>query len=175
MQDVYRTTKCFGVNGQGLCKGSFPKGFLLWLKDMGWWGEQRCYLCSGAVDDPQAIRVDVRPEVKPTHLEDATKTSIPDASCDFVVIDPPYSEDLARQLYGTEKQFHGIDAFTKEANRICKPNGLIVTLSYAIPKRIKGCEFIAVCGIYTVPFCGYMRCFTVSKSKAWKEPKEAKP
>ena len=163
LDKIYRTTKCFGVNGQGICKGSFPKGFLEWLKKMGWWGEKRCYLCSGAVDDASAIRVDVRSEVKPTHLEDATKTTIPTSSCNLVIIDPPYSLDLARKLYGTENNFHGIDAFTKEAYRICEVGGLIITLSYAIPKRIKGCNFLSVCGIYTVPFCGYMRCLTVSK------------
>jgi len=163
LDKIYRTTKCFGVNGQGHCKGSFPKGFLEWLKKMGWWGEKRCYLCSGAVDDASAIRVDVRSEVKPTHLEDATKTTIHTSSCNLVIIDPPYSLDLARKLYGTENNFHGIDAFTKEAYRICEVGGLIITLSYAIPKRIKGCNFLSVCGIYTVPFCGYMRCLTVSK------------
>jgi len=163
LDNVYRTTKCFGVNGQGLCKGSFPKGFLSWVKKMGWWGNQRCYLCSGMVEDSTAFRVDVRPETKPTHLENATKTSILSSSCDLVVIDPPYTKDLAKTLYGTEKEFYGINSFTKEAERICKDGGLIITLSYEIPKRIKNCDFLAVCGIYTVPFCGYMRCFTVSK------------
>jgi hypothetical protein len=115
------------------------------------------------VDDKDALRVDVRPEVNPTHLEDATKTSIPSSSCDFVMIDPPYSEQLAHDLYGTRKHYHGINSFTKEAERICSPGGLIVTLSYEIPKRIPGCDFIAVVGVYTMPFCGYMRCFTVSR------------
>lgn len=41
--------------------------------------------------------------------------------------------------------------------------GLVVTLSYQVPKRIKNAEFIAVCGIYTIPSVSYMRCLTVSK------------
>lgn len=163
MKDIYRTTKCFGVNGQGLCKGSFPKGFIDWIKKQGWYGQNRVYLCAGMVDDPAAVRVDVRPEVKPTLCEDARHTSLKSHSADWVIIDPPYSKDLARELYDTEAYFGGINTFTKEAERICKPGGLILTLSYEIPKRIKNCEFIAVCGVYTVPFCGYMRCFTVSK------------
>lgn len=160
---AYRTTKCFGVNGQGKCKGSFPKGFLKWVKEKGWWGEKRAYLCAGMVDDKETIRVDVRTETSPTHLEDARKTSIKSISCDWVMIDPPYTKDLAKEYYGTEKYYGGINAFTKEAERICKKGGLILTLSYEIPKRIKNCDFIAVVGVYTVPFTGYMRCFTVSR------------
>lgn len=163
MKNVYRTTKCFGVSGQGKIKGAFPKGFLKWIKEMGWWGNNRCYLCAGMVDDVDAKRVDIRQEVNPTHLEDASNTSIPSSSCDWVIIDPPYTRDLAMAYYGTEKHYHGINAFTKEAERICKPGGLILTLSYEIPKRIKNCDFMAVVGVYTVPFTGYMRCFTVSK------------
>lgn len=165
MKDVFRITKCFGVNGQGKTKGAFPKGLIKWIKEHGWWGEKRCYLCSGMIDDQESIRVDVRPEVNPTHKEDAKNTSILSESVDWVIIDPPYTRDLAREYYGTEKEYHGINAFTKEAERICKPGGLILTLSYEIPKRIKNCDFVAVVGVYTVPFCGYMRCFTVSKKK----------
>lgn len=167
MKNVFRTTKCFGVNGQGKCAGSFPKGFLKWIKEQDWWGDKRVYLCSGAVDDQEAMRVDVRPEMKPTHLEDARKTSIKSASCDWVMIDPPYTKALSKKYYGTEKYFSGINAFTKEAARICKKGGLILTLTYEIPKRIPGCDFIAVCGIYTVPFTGYMRCFTVSRKSGF--------
>ena len=163
MSNVYRTTKCFGVNGQGNIKGAFPKGFLKWIKKMGWWGEKRCYLCAGLVDDKDSIRVDVRPEVNPTHIEDARNTSIPSNSVDWIMIDPPYTKLLAKKYYNTEKYYHGINTFTKEAERICNFGGLILTLSYEIPKRIKNCDFIAVVGVYTVPFTGYMRCFTVSR------------
>lgn len=54
MKDIYRTTKCFGVNGQGKIKGAFPKGFMKWIESMGWTGKERCYLCAGLVED-QAI------------------------------------------------------------------------------------------------------------------------
>lgn len=173
-ENVFRTTKCFGVNGQSKIKGAFPKGFMRWIKSMGWWGNARCYLCAGMIDDPKAIRVDIRPEVNPTHLEDASSSSIPSESVNWVMIDPPYTRILARDYYGTEKEYHGINAFTKEAERICKSGGLILTLSYEIPKRIKGCVFIAVVGVYTVPFTGYMRCFTVSIKGNIKPKKQVK-
>ena len=75
------------------------------------------------------------------------------------------SLDLAKDLYGTEKHYAGINAFTKEAERICKKGGLICTLTYEIPKRIKNCDFIAVWGIYQIPSVSYMRCFTVSRKQ----------
>ena len=165
MLNVYRTTKCFGVNAQGQIKGAFPKGFLDWIRKQGWYGDKRVYLCAGKVKDDDSVKVDIRPEVNPTLCEDATNTSLKSNSFDWVMIDPPYTRILAKDYYDTEKQYHGINAYTKEAERICKREGLILTLSYEIPKRIKGCDFVAVVGVYTVPFTGYMRCFTVSKKK----------
>ncbi len=176
MKNVYRTTKCFGVNGQGKIKGAFPKGFVEWIKKQYWWGKERCYLCAGKIQDDSAMKVDVRPEVfedvycypnlerSTKHLvADAKDTGLPAESFDWVMIDPPYTRILAKDYYDTEKHYHGINAFTKEAERLCKPNGLILTLTYEIPKRIKDCDFVAVVGVYTVPFTGYMRCFTVSR------------
>lgn len=136
-----------------------------WVRVMEWWGDDRVYLCAGMVEDPGSICVDIRPEANPTHLEDARHTSLESESADWVMIDPPYSKQLAKDLYGTEKHYAGINAFTKEASRIVKPGGLIVTLTYEIPKRLPGCDFIAVCGVYTVPMTGYMRCLTVSRKK----------
>ena len=179
MKNIYRTTKCFGVNGQGKIKGAFPKGFIEWIKKNDWWEKQRCYLCAGKVKDDSAIKVDVRAEafedvycypnleLSDKHVvADATNTELLNESFDWIMIDPPYTKELAKNYYGTDKDYHGINAFTKEAERLCKPNGLILTLSYEIPKRIPNCDFIAVVGVYTVPFTGYMRCFTVSRKKS---------
>lgn len=169
---VFRTTKCFGAwCGRNPYNGSFPAGFLKWVKNMGWWGEKRCHLCSGMVNDEDSVRVDIRKETNPTHLEDARHTSLLNESFDFVMIDPPYSLELSKKLYGTEKVWSGINAFTREAARICRPGGLILTLSYEIPKRISGCDFISVCGVYQVPAVSMMRCFTVSKKRQLESKK----
>ena len=172
---VYRTTRCFvswSRNSDGThYSGAFPSGFIKWVHKMGWWGEKRAYLCAGKVEDADAVRVDIVPETNPTHLEDATKTSLPDNEFDCVIIDPPYSRELAKDLYNTEKYYYSINKFTKEAARIVKPGGLILTLTYEIPKRIPGCVFIAVCGVYTVPMTGYMRCFTVAQKQEPSQPK----
>jgi hypothetical protein len=114
------------------------------------------------VEDEGSFRVDIRPETHPDLITDACQTGLPGERFDVVVIDPPYSRELSKN-YGTEKYYRGINGFTKEAARICKKGGLVITLSYEIPKRIPGCEFVAVWGIYTVPSCSYMRCLTVSR------------
>lgn len=136
-----------------------------WVKEMGWWGQARVFLCSGGIDDIQALTVDIRPEMKPTNLEDARHTTITSEYADWVMLDPPYSKQLAKELYNTEEHYAGINAFLKEAVRITRAGGLICTLSYEIPKRLPDCEFIAVCGVYSIPATSYMRCFTVSQKK----------
>jgi len=169
IENIYRTTRCFSAKGHGINAGNyagvFPQGFLKWVHEMGWWGYRRCYLCSGMVEDSEAVRVDILPETNPTHCEDARHTSLPSEEFDWVMIDPPYSKELAAKLYGTENHYGWINSFTKEAGRIVKTGGLVLTLSYEVPKRILGFGFIAVCGIYTVPMTGYMRCFTVSRKR----------
>jgi hypothetical protein len=164
VNEVLRTTKCLGPQTNGY-PGGFPVGFIQYIKDLGYWGVDRCYLCCGNVIDPDAVRVDVKPEVNPTHLEDASNTSLPPDKFDVVIIDPPYSEDLADSLYGTKDQYHGINAFLKEGARITKPGGLIVTLSYEIPKQPDKCNLIAMIGLYQLFNNSKMRALTVWKKE----------
>ena len=159
---IFRTTKCFSPSTNGY-PGGFPRGFLKYLQELGYWGEKRCYLCAGKVDDPKAVRVDILPETKPTHCEDARATTLPKNSFDVVIVDPPYTRDLAKSLYGTEKHYSSINQFTKEASRIVKPGGLVITLSYEVPKRIPNCNFIAAIGVYQAIRVAHIRCLTVSK------------
>lgn len=161
---VSRGTKCFSPMTNGY-PGGFPIGFLKWVNEMGWVGQNRCYLCSGMVDDKVAVKVDVRREVKPTLLEDARKTSLKKNSFDWVMIDPPYNADIAKRFYGTERFFSSINAFAEEAERICKPGGIILTLSYEVPKRLKNCDLVACWGLYQTISVAHMRCFTVWKKK----------
>ena len=169
MANCFRTTKCFGAwswtkDGEHY-NGAFPNGFLKWIKELGYLGEKRVYLCAGMIEDKDAVTVDIRPETTPTLCEDARHTSLKDNSFDWVMIDPPYSKELADKLYKTSEVFSSINVFAKEGARICKEGGLIITLSYEVPKRLPDCDFIAVCGIYTLPSVSYMRCLTISKKR----------
>lgn len=176
-EDVFRTTKCFSPSTNGY-PGGFPKGFLKWIQEHGWWGKHRCYLCAGAVNDLEAVRVDVRPEVKPTHCEDARHTSLPDDEFDCVIVDPPYSRDLAQKLYGTEDVYSSVNMFAKEAGRICAPGGLVITLTYEVPRRVKDCDLEACCGVYQAINVAHMRCLAVWRKKGTateKCPKNTMP
>lgn len=160
--DIYRSTKCFTVGTNGY-PGGFPRGFLKYLQAQGWWGAERVYLCGGGVkaQDPDAITVDIKSETNPDLCEDATQTSLPDSCADCVIIDPPYSKDLAHSLYGTAAVWKSINAFTREAARLVRIGGVIVTLTYEIPKQIDGYEIIAVVGVYQIMNTCNMRCLTV--------------
>ena len=174
METIDRGTRAFSCTQNGY-PGGFPQGFLTWVKNKGWWGTKRCYLCSGAVVDPDSVRVDLEPSCNPTHLEDARNTSLPPNSFDLVIIDPPSSRELAESLYKKGAVWNSINIFTKEAARILSPGGLIITLSYEVPKRIPGCSFIAVWGVYQIPTVSYMRCFTVSRKEDPSNAKDNQP
>lgn len=165
MSKVYRTTKCFSPRTNGY-PGGFPINFLNYLKEMGWWGEKRAYLCAGLVDDPSAVRVDIKPEVNPTHLEDAAHTSLPNDAFDCVIIDPPYTRELAESLYGTGKNFYRISTFTAEGVRIAKPGGLIVSLSYEVPKWPPNCDLVAFVGVYQALAVAHIRGLAVWRKRA---------
>ena len=163
---VYRTTRCFSPRTNGY-PGGFPIGFIDWVRQLGYWGKDRVYLCCGKVEDKEAIRVDIEPSTNPTHLEDARATSLPDNAFDWVMIDPPYTADLAETLYDKRRFWSSINIFTKEAERITRAGGLICTLSYEIPKRVPNCDLVACVGVYQTMGVRHMMCFSV-----WKKRKE---
>jgi hypothetical protein len=162
---ISRGTKPFsaGTNGFG---GGFPRQFLPWVRKMGWLNgsENICWLCSGGVKEP-GVRVDIRPETNPTLVADAKATGLDPDQFDYTVIDPPYSRELAHKLYGTADYYNSINVFLDEAVRITKPGGNIITLSYECPKIPKGCDILAVWGVYQIPLTNYMRCFCVFRKQ----------
>ena len=162
---VSRGTKCLGAYKGVDCKGAYPSGYLAFLKANGWWGDKRIHLCAGRVKDEGAFKVDIRPEMQPDLVADARDTKLPSSSYDCVLIDPPYSRELAESLYGTQAVFSSVDAFIKEGVRLAKEGGLIVSLSYAIPRLQKGCDLVAVWGIYEVPTVSYLRCMVVFRKR----------
>jgi hypothetical protein len=163
--NISRGTKPFGAGTNGF-GGGFPRQFLPWVRKKGWLGESEnvCWLCSGGVIEP-GFKVDIRPETKPDLVCDAAATALPPNKFDYTVIDPPYSRELAKKLYGTEDSYHTISLFISEAVRITRPGGNIITLSYETPGIPAGCDLIAVWGVYQVPLRNFMRCFCVLRKR----------
>ncbi len=80
------------------------------------------------------LRVDIKPDVKPDILGDAHNLSIvQDNSFDLVILDPPYSNELSKELYNTGKIKY--KDFIKEAVRVCKPDGFIASYHIVITPR----------------------------------------
>jgi tRNA G10 N-methylase Trm11 len=95
------------------------------------------------------IRVDVRPEMNPTYVADCRNVPLPDASVDWIMSDPPYSEEYARNLYGTEKHYPLPGQILKEACRLLKPGGRVGLLHFQVPMSRKPLCLVSVTGITT--------------------------
>ena len=196
---VSRGTKAFSCESATKYPGSYPVGFLKWVKNMGWWGEKRIHLCAGGVGviDPESDRVDIQEEISQdvidgwesyrkmgkargkrrltkttaTIIADARDTGLADESYDWVGIDPPYSEALAEALYGTQKHYSGIDKFAIEGYRLLRPGGYLMTFTYAVGGRPgPDAHLIACWGIYQIPNVRNMTCMNV-----WQKPGELGP
>ena len=188
---VSRGTKCFSAMSATGYPGSYPVGFLEWVKENGWWGEKRIHLCAGGVGviDPDSDRVDIQEEIDPEIvgswgsrgakgagrrrtkttdyiIADSRDTGLPDESYDWVGIDPPYSEALAESLYGTEKHYAGIDAFAREGYRLLRPGGYLMTFTYAVGGRPgPDADLVACWGIYQIPNVRNLTCMNVWKKR----------
>lgn len=126
--------------------GMFPVGFipkiLPWLKC-----DRRdvLHVCSGGLPKGEGIRVDIRPEAKPDIVADGRALPLAESSVAAVLIDPPYSEHYARELYGTDypRPAH----LLAEASRVVRPNGRIGIVHYIIPNPPDRCRFVRSFGL----------------------------
>ena len=139
--------------------GVFPQRFLPWaLRVLG--NPARClHVCSGALGPMRgAVRVDLRPEMKPDVVADGRALPLQDGQFDAALIDPPYSVEYAKLLYGTE--YPRPSHLLEEAARCVRPNGRIGILHYLVPRAPARTSHLGVWGITTG--CGYrIRAFTV--------------
>jgi 16S rRNA G966 N2-methylase RsmD len=79
------------------------------------------------------LRVDIKPEVKPDVICDAHKLSqFIDDRFDCIIADPPYSDDEAKEIYGTPKLKYKI--WTSECDKLLLPGGLLMIYhKYVMP------------------------------------------
>ena len=144
--------------------GRYPNGFLthvLTLELLGVRRDQRArilHVCSGTLGPEEAWTVDVRAEARPRIVASGTTLPLRDASFRAVMLDPPYSDAYARNLYKTENPRPSW--LLKEAARVVQPGGRIGILHVAVPFAPPGCRLVKVYGISTgVGF--RIRAFTV--------------
>jgi hypothetical protein len=128
----------------GMYPASFIPKILPWLKC-----DRRrvVHVCSGALPRGEGIRVDIRPEARPDILADGRDLPFPSGSVDAVLIDPPYTEHYARDLYGVKypRPAH----LLREAARVVKTCGRIGFVHYITPNPPPLCRVVKVFGLST--------------------------
>lgn len=83
-------------------------------------------------------RVDLNPTLEPDVIADAHALPFEDESFDLVILDPPYSDEEARELYDTPKLRPGV--YTREAVRVLAPGGWLVVYGDREPARPARCN-----------------------------------
>lgn len=132
--------------------GRFSKGWLrhilrLELLGRGVGRDDVLHVCSGTLGPEERWTVDLRPEARPRVVATGCALPFRDGSVRAVLLDPPYSDQYARNLYGTENPRPSW--LLREAARVVVPGGRIGILHVAIPFAPPGCRLVTVYGVTT--------------------------
>lgn len=84
-------------------------------------------------------RCDLDPLVEPDWICDAHDLPMPDESYDCVILDPPYSDREALELYGVDVPLRP-GQFMREAVRVTKPGGWVCVYTDREPRRPPRCN-----------------------------------
>ena len=128
--------------------GRFPQGFLAWVLRKDFLRAERndvLHVCSGALRERLAI--DLRPEVKPAVVANGESLPFRNDSVAAVLMDPPYSDEYARNLYGTKNPRPS--RLLREAARVVRPQGRIAMVHVAVPMTPPGCSMVECVGVTT--------------------------
>jgi hypothetical protein len=146
--------------------GRYPVGFLAHAIKIGLLGDVRrddvLHVCSGTLSDCEAWTVDLRAEARPRVRASGTALPFRDNSFAGVMMDPPYSDEYARNLYKIENPRPSW--LLKEAARVVRPGGRIGIMHVAVPFSPPQCSLINIYGVSTgVGF--RIRAFTVYQKR----------
>jgi hypothetical protein len=106
------------------------------------------HVCSGGVSSRWTV--DIRHEVKPTVVASAAALPFATGAFKAVLIDPPYNETYAKQLYRVSG-LPTLKAMLNEAIRVLRPGGRVGLLHFIVPQRPAGARRVMVRGISTGP------------------------
>jgi hypothetical protein len=125
------------------------------------------HLCSGSMKT--GVRVDIRRETNPDVVCDCRKTPFPDESFDWIMADPPYTEEYAENLYGTGNHYPKPEQILREASRLLRAGGRVGILHFQVPLVRRPLRLIGVKG--TTTGCGYaIRAWSVLEKEDGSKP-----
>jgi hypothetical protein len=133
--------------------GGYPHRFLPWAFEiMSEFGpevqpDEVLHLCSGSVKTGRTV--DIRPEKNPDIVADCRNVPLPDSSVQWILADPPYSEEYAKNLYGTEEHYPKPGEIVAEASRLLVPGGLLGLLHFQVAVIRKPMKILNVYGVTT--------------------------
>ena len=161
---IFRDVWGLGPSSGGY-PGSFPRGLIKKIRRR-WWGKKRVWLFSGGFKDSEGVTVDIKPSVKPDIVADCEQLPIKSGCFDFVMLDPPYSEKEAMELY--QLAYINLLRVMNEAARICAPEDRVILLHRLVPFHHPGQNsdwkrmiVKAIIGVYTIAGWTNMRALTV--------------
>ena len=94
--------------------------------------QQVLHVCSGSMKI--GIRVDIRPEMRPTIVADVRCLPFADNSFWWIMADPPYSREYAENLYGTGAAYPDPHRLAAECLRVLRPGGFLGFMHHMVPK-----------------------------------------
>ena len=128
--------------------GQYPRGLikrvLPWLRCE---RHQILHVCSGCLPKGEGIRVDIRPDARPDFVADGRKLPFRDGEHAAVMIDPPYTAEYAKSLYGIDYPLPS--HLLREAARVVRPGGRIALVHYITAKPVDGTRFVKAFGLST--------------------------
>lgn len=132
--------------------GRYPNGFIdhvlaNQLLGVGVDRHSVLHVCSGTLGPTERWTVDLRPEARPRVVASGTALPFPDDTFRAVMLDPPYSDAYARDLYRVENPRPSW--LLREAARVVRCGGRIGFLHVAIPFAPPRCDYVKCYGITT--------------------------
>lgn len=112
-------------------KGAFPLYFEQNLVQLLGYPEKILHPFGGRAEI--GTRVDINPLLEPDVVADAHDLPFEDQEFDCVILDPPYSDEEAKELYDTPKLRPSV--YTREAVRVLRRGGWLVMYGDREPAR----------------------------------------
>lgn len=125
--------------------GAYPRGFENMIQDI---LDTTDYVHFFAGKAKTGYRIDCNPGVCPDLVADVHDLHmIPDGHFQAGIADPPYTEEFARDLYGTK--YPTWSKWSRELARVVRPGGKIAVMHNYIVPKIPGCEYEKIIVILT--------------------------